>query len=351
MHAPFSAPATELAEVTAALLARLRQRTPLVHSITNGVVQGFTANVLLALGAAPAMVDITGEAGAFAAAADGLLINLGTPAPEQRDAMREAVAGATAAGTPWVLDPVAIGSLPIRTALAHELVAQRPTAVRGNASEVLALAGLGAGGRGTDAADAGVAALPAARKLALDHGSVVAISGPEDLIHGAGHTVRVLGGDPLLTRVTGGGCALGAVVAAFLAVRGDEAAAETAAETGAVTDAEPDAVTEAAAVAAAHAVYGLAASAAAAGATGPGSFAARLLDELSLLTPEGVLAGARFAEWIPASGGADEVTRANGATPSDSSASAARAKSVAPPRSAAPAVHTPGTHAAGEARA
>lgn len=334
MHAPFSAPATELAEVTAALLARLRQRTPLVHSITNGVVQGFTANVLLALGAAPAMVDITGEAGAFAAAADGLLINLGTPAPEQRDAMREAVAGATAAGTPWVLDPVAIGSLPIRTALAHELVAQRPTAVRGNASEVLALAGLGAGGRGTDAADAGVAALPAARKLALDHGSVVAISGPEDLIHGAGHTVRVLGGDPLLTRVTGGGCALGAVVAAFLAVRGDETAAETAAEsaaeTGAVTKAEPDAVTEAAAVAAAHAVYGLAASAAAAGATGPGSFAARLLDELSLLTPEGVLAGARFAEWIPAPGVADEVTRANGATP---------------------AAHTPGTHAAGEARA
>ncbi|WP_042544297.1 hydroxyethylthiazole kinase [Leucobacter komagatae] len=313
MHAPFSAPAAELAEVTAALLTRLRQRTPLVHSITNGVVQGFTANVLLALGAAPAMVDITGEAGAFAAAADGLLINLGTPAPEQRDAMREAVAGATAAGTPWVLDPVAIGSLPIRTALAHELVALRPTAVRGNASEVLALAGLGAGGRGTDAADAGAAALPAARKLAVDHGSVVAISGPEDLIHGAGGTLRVFGGDPLLTRVTGGGCALGAVVAAFLAVRGDEAGAA------------PDA----AAVAAAHAVYGLAASAAAEVAAGPGSFAVQLIDELSRLTPERVREAARIEEWDPSEEGGE----------------------AAPSRSTAGTSHTPPTITTGEASA
>lgn len=280
MHAPFSMPAEALGEVTATLLARLRQRAPLVHSITNGVVQGFTANTLLALGAAPAMVDITGEAGLFAQAADGLLINLGTPAPEQRDAMREAVAGANAAGTPWVLDPVAIGSLPIRTALAHELVALRPTAVRGNASEILALAGLGAGGRGTDAADANTAALPAAAQLAEDHGSVVAISGPEDLIHTAGRTVRVLGGDPLLTRLTGGGCALGAVVAAFLAVCDETGDADAAA-----------------AVAAAHAVYGLAASAAAAGSAGPGSFAVRLLDELSLLTPERARAEARFAEF------------------------------------------------------
>ncbi|MFD2775288.1 hydroxyethylthiazole kinase, partial [Leucobacter albus] len=222
MHAPFSAPAAELAEVTAALLASLRARGPLVHCITNGVVQGFTANALLALGAAPAMVDITGEAGLFAAAADGLLVNLGTPAPEQRDAMREAVAGANAAGTPWVLDPVAIGALPIRTALANELVRERPTAVRGNASEVLALAGLGTGGRGTDASEAAAAALPAAAALSAHHGAVVAISGPEDLVHAAGRTVRVLGGDALLTRVTGGGCALGAVTAAFLAVRGDE---------------------------------------------------------------------------------------------------------------------------------
>lgn len=275
MNAPFSVPASELSEVSAQLFAHLRERVPLVQSITNGVVQGFTANVLLALGAAPAMVDITREAGVFAGVADGLLINLGTPAPEERDAMREAAVGANAAGTPWVLDPVAIGALEVRTALAAELVEHQPTAIRGNASEIIALAGLGAGGRGTDAADTPSDALPAAELLEQKYGSVVAISGPEDLVR-AGETVRVIGGDPLLTKVTGGGCALGAVVAAFLGVRGEHSVG--------------------AAVAAAHAVYGLAAANAAAHANGPGSFAVGLLDELHALTPDAVRAGTRFAQ-------------------------------------------------------
>ncbi|BDZ37811.1 hypothetical protein GCM10025863_04250 [Microbacterium suwonense] len=148
------------------LLKRLRAAPPLTHCITNSVVTGFTANVLLALGAAPAMVDIVGEAGMFAGAASGVLINLGTPTPEQRAASLEAAAGANTAGTPWVLDPVAIGVLPVRTGLAGELAALRPTAIRGNASEILALAGLSAGGRGVDATDTPEAAADAARTLA-----------------------------------------------------------------------------------------------------------------------------------------------------------------------------------------
>lgn len=61
-----------------------------------------------------------------------MLINLGTPDPEQRGAMREAAAARQAGGRPWVLDPVAIGSLPIRTALAAELLESRPAVIRGN---------------------------------------------------------------------------------------------------------------------------------------------------------------------------------------------------------------------------
>src|SRR6478735_2289152 len=106
---PSSAPST--AQSAAELLEALRTAAPLTHCITNAVVTGFTANVLLAVGAAPAMVDIVGEAGMFAGAASGLLVNLGTPTPEQRAASLEAVDAATLAGTPWVLDPVAIGVL------------------------------------------------------------------------------------------------------------------------------------------------------------------------------------------------------------------------------------------------
>ncbi|WP_395245467.1 hydroxyethylthiazole kinase [Agromyces sp. MMS24-K17] len=261
---------TDAWEDAAALLERLRATTPLTHCITNSVVTNFTANALLAIGAAPAMVDIVGEAGPFAGVAGGLLVNLGTPNPEQREAAREAVAAATAAGTPWVLDPVAIGALPIRTALAHELVALRPTAIRGNASEILALAGTGAGGRGVDAADSTDAAAEAAAHLATTFGSVVAVSGPVDLITDGTRVARIANGDALLTRVTGGGCALGAVTAAFL---GAARAARAEGDAG---------VDEFSATVAATLAYTVAAELATAGdRPGPGTFAARFLDALA----------------------------------------------------------------------
>lgn len=265
----------DLAGSAAALLGVLREAPPLTHCITNAVVTGFTANVLLALGAAPAMVDIVDEAGLFAGIASGALINLGTPTPEQRSASLEAVAGATASGTPWVLDPVAVGALPVRTALAHRLIEQRPTAIRGNASEILAVAGLSAGGRGVDATDSTDAAADAAVALARRTGSVVAVSGPIDLITDGYRVLRLANGHELLTRVTGGGCALGAVMAAFL---------------GAARETEHDALT---AVAAASLVYTIAAERAAASATGPGSFAVALLDALAAVGPDDIRAGAR----------------------------------------------------------
>ncbi len=122
-------------------LQALRDAAPLTHCLTNAVVTGFTANALLALGASPAMVDIAGEAGVFAGIADGVLVNLGTPTPEQRSSAREIVRSTRR----WVLDPVAVGALPVRTALAAELLEHRPAVIRGNASEIAAVAGGGAG--------------------------------------------------------------------------------------------------------------------------------------------------------------------------------------------------------------
>lgn len=264
-----------VAEEVVPLVDRVRTTSPLTHCITNAVVTGFTANVLLAIGAAPAMVDIVDEAGMFAGVASGLLVNLGTPTPEQRGASREAVAGATNTGTPWVLDPVAIGALPVRTTLARELVAQRPTAIRGNASEILALAGMSAGGRGVDATDSPEAAADAAASLAERFGSVVAVSGEVDLVTDGERVIRIANGDALLTRVTGGGCALGAVMAAFLgAARGTGGSALTA-------------------VASASLFYTVAAERAATRATGPGSFAVALLDALSSTRGDHIAEAAR----------------------------------------------------------
>jgi len=245
-------------------LETLRARSPLVQCLTNIVVAQWTANVLLAVGAAPAMVDNPEEAGAFARIAGGVLVNLGTPYADTAAAMEQAVAAATDAGTPWVLDPVAAGALAWRTEIARKLLSDSPTVLRGNASEVMALTG-GAGGKGVDSIDTPEAALPAAVELAGLHGTVVAISGPVDHLTDGSRVVKVANGHPLLTKVTGVGCALGAMIAGFAAVLDDPLLAAVAA-TATLTVAA-DAATESLAV------------------PGPGSFAVALLDRLATLTP------------------------------------------------------------------
>ena len=182
--------------------------SPLVHCMTNDVVQTFTANVLLAIGASPAMVIDPDEASQFAAIADALLINVGTLTVERAAAMRAAARSAQQAGKPWALDPVAVGALTLRTEFCRELLALQPAAVRGNASEIMALAGMSGGGRGVDTTDTAAAALPAAQAPARQLDTVVAVTG-EGGYHNRGQRTRaVTGGDPLMTRVVGTGCAL-----------------------------------------------------------------------------------------------------------------------------------------------
>ena len=117
----------------AADLAAMRAAAPLVHCITNIVAASITANVLLAIGAAPAMVNAPEEAAPFAAIAGALLVNLGTVSEATAEAMRVAARSAQAAGRPWVLDPVAVGGLPLRDRVAAEILQYRPAIIRGNA--------------------------------------------------------------------------------------------------------------------------------------------------------------------------------------------------------------------------
>lgn len=198
-----------------------RQHAPLVHCMTNDVVQTFTANVLLALGASPAMVIDEQEAAQFSALADAVLINVGTLTRTRAQAMKATVISANQAGKPWALDPVAVGALTLRSEFCHDLLSLQPAAIRGNASEIMALAGMSAGGRGVDTTDTAAAALPAAQALARQLDTVVAVTGEVDYVTNGQRTVSVTGGDPLMTRVVGTGCALSAVVAASCSLPGD----------------------------------------------------------------------------------------------------------------------------------
>ena len=203
----------------AQLHGKLRHERPLVHNITNFVVMPLSANVLLALGASPAMVHAVEEVEDFVSISASLVVNIGTLSPPWVDAMKLAAARAVALRKPWVLDPVGCGATPYRTRVAVELSQLKPAVIRGNASEILSLAGAAAaGGKGVDSTADSDAAVSSAAALAKRTGAVVAVTGAIDYATDGERVVAVEGGAELMTLSTGLGCALSATVAAFTAV-------------------------------------------------------------------------------------------------------------------------------------
>lgn len=255
-------------------LERLRATAPLIHNITNYVAMNVMANTLLAIGAAPAMIHAEEEAGEFAGIAHALTINIGTLSPPWVRGMVAAIQGARGAAKPWVFDPVGVGATNYRRWVSADLLNLRPTVIKGNASEILAL-GAGAGaGRGVDSADAVDAAEAAARHLATTTGAIVAVTGPVDLVTDGARVARVSNGHAMMPKVTALGCSLTGVVAAFLAANPDEPFEATVA---------------------ALAVYGIAGEMAGATTSGPGSFAVAFLDALHAITPAEADARARVS--------------------------------------------------------
>ena len=255
-------------------LARLRDGAPLVHNITNYVSMDVSANALLAAGASPVMAHAIEEVEAFVEMAGALVVNIGTLSEGWVRAMQRAAARAAAIGKPWVLDPVGVGATAYRTEVARELLRHRPTVIRGNASEVLALSGAAARTKGVDSTHGVDAAREGASALAREIGCVVAATGAVDYITDGSRVRTVANGHPLMTKVTALGCSASSLVGAFLAVT-------------------PDALE---ATAQALAFVGLAGEIGARGAAGPGSFRVAFMDALATIDAAALERGARIGE-------------------------------------------------------
>ncbi|MEC0259641.1 hydroxyethylthiazole kinase [Paenibacillus lautus] len=248
-----------------ALLTKVQQTSPLVHNMTNMVVTNFTANGLYALGASPVMAYAPEEVADMAAIAGALVLNIGTLNRELVDAMIIAGQSANAHGVPVLLDPVGAGATRFRTESALRILSEvKVSLVRGNAAEVAHLVGEAREIKGVDAgisegSNHAELAVRAAREL----GTIVAITGEEDVITDGSEVRIITGGDPLLTKVTGAGCLLTSVLGAFAAVEANLLLAGTAG----------------------LAFYGAAAGKAAERKAdqGPGSFQIAFLDELAKL--------------------------------------------------------------------
>ncbi|KAF7032901.1 hypothetical protein CFC21_044033 [Triticum aestivum] len=285
-----------------ALLSAVRERSPLVQRITNLVSMDIAANALTAAGASPAMLHCLREIPDFTPRCDAVYINVGTLSEDWLPSMR----AAASAGRPWVLDPVAAAASGFRMESCLELLVLRPAVVRGNASEILALAvgnpspppGLpppfplprrrrrgsperraaaGDGGGedlGVDSSHDSGEALQAAKVLAQSSGAVIAVSGALDFITDGEQVISASNAVAMMQKITATGCAVTALIAAFVG-------------------ADPSDALDAAACA--LAIFGLAGEIGMESAKGPASLRMHLIDALYGLDEQTVTSGVKIA--------------------------------------------------------
>ncbi len=244
----------------------VRATNPMAGSITNSVTVNFVANAQLAVGGSAAMVYLPDEGEFLAAAGGAVYVNAGTLLPVHAETLPRTAKACAAQGTPWVLDPVAIGIGALRTQILEAFKVYPPAIIRGNASEIIALSGLWGleataanNTRGVDSTDTVDAARAAAIRLARFTGGAVAVSGVRDLVTDGELVALSEGGSHFMEKITGSGCSLGGVAAVYATCASPFIAALTATN-----------------------VYNLAGRRAEAKTSAPGSFQVQFIDELYL---------------------------------------------------------------------
>ncbi|QCE35490.1 hydroxyethylthiazole kinase [Acetobacteraceae bacterium] len=242
-------------------LETLRKKSPIIHNMTNEVAAQRTADILLALGLSPLMTNEPSEIHEITQISNALSINIGTLTQEQLRAIFLAVKNIQRQQKPWVLDPVGAGASQFRLKASEDLIANKPDIIRGNASEILALAGEHSTKSAIDSKNSVGEAHHAARLLADKNKNIVVVSGPIDYITDGLHFAENQNGHPLMASLTATGCALSAVMAGFL------------------TEKEPFEAAKSALL-----IYNIAGETAARKSSGPGSFQLSFLDALFNLT-------------------------------------------------------------------
>ena len=202
----------------------MRQMCPLVHCITNYVTVNDVANAILAIGASPIMADDAAEVEEITSLCSALCVNIGTLNKRTIESMFLAAHKAHEMGKRMVLDPVGAGASTLRTDTARRLLDEGGfSLVRGNMSEIKAIAGAGGNTKGVDANIADRVtqdnldeAVEFAKGFAAAHGCTVAITGETDLVADAGHCYVIRNGRREMGTITGTGCQLSGIAAAFL---------------------------------------------------------------------------------------------------------------------------------------
>jgi len=201
------------------ILKELHEKSPLVHNITNYVVMNNTANALLAIGASPIMAHTVEEVEDITSISSALVINMGTLSPKWVEAMEIAMIKANELNKPTVFDPVGVGASKYRTETALRIIENfKPSVIRGNASEIIALVQLSNSTKGVDSTLSPENALSAAQDLSKKLKNTIVVSGKTDYVITGELVDKVTSGSSMMTKVTGMGCTATSIIGACIAV-------------------------------------------------------------------------------------------------------------------------------------
>ena len=212
----------EIAENAAELLKKLKEKKPLVHSITNYVTVNDCANILLAIGASPIMADDLKEAAQITSIASALVINIGTLNERTIESMIASGKKANELNIPVILDPVGAGASQFRNETVKRILEEvKISVLRGNMSEAKFIAGLESETKGVDASEEDLNSdnnqgIEVAKSLSQRFNCTVAITGVCDIICDGKRVAVIENGTKMLSSVTGTGCMTTALVGAYL---------------------------------------------------------------------------------------------------------------------------------------
>ncbi len=247
-------------------VAKIKEKNPLILNITNDVTMDFIANGLLSLGASPVMSKAVQEIDDLLQLANSVVINLGTLDEKFITLCEYVCRVANQLDKPIVLDPVGAGASFYRTNTSLNLIKNyRIAIIRGNASEIVSLAGSMIKSKGVDSTVQSEFAIESAKILSSSFDAAVVVSGKTDIIVDADSISHLNHGSSLMRQVTGMGCLLSATISAFHAVENNRYDASVLAT----------------------AFYGLCGEKSEKKSVGPASFKVNFIDQLNLI-PEDV---------------------------------------------------------------
>ncbi|MHB8124921.1 MAG: hydroxyethylthiazole kinase [Desulfitobacteriaceae bacterium] len=267
----------EIRKIISENLIAVKEKSPLIHHITNYVTVNDCANIVLAIGASPVMADDISEVEEMVGFASALVLNIGTLNSRTIESMLAAGIRAKSLGIPVILDPVGVGATKLRTVTAERIIRDvKPDVIRGNMSEIKVLAGLDVAIKGVDSVADEQDGTAISRKLASEWGCIIAITGKTDIVSDGSRVCLLSNGHQILADVTGTGCMTTSLIGAYCGANPDYF---TATVTGIIT----------------MGLAGEMAQHSLSQGEGIGTFRARLFDNIYNLTPETLANGGKIS--------------------------------------------------------